>query len=75
MRIVSLGRAEVQDIATDHDRLYIVISGKFFDHNDTATPPRGCVTDKIISLGYQREYVIRFKHVRFVPDGWLHSLR
>ncbi len=46
MRAVSPGRAAVQDMDTDHVRLYVAIAEKFLDRADIVALPSGCVADK-----------------------------
>ncbi len=46
MRAVSPGRAAVQDIDTDHGRLYVAMAEKFLDRADILAPSSGCVADK-----------------------------
>ncbi len=46
MRAVSPGRAAVQDMDTDHARLYVAMAEKFLDRADIVAPSSGCVSDK-----------------------------
>ena len=46
MRAVSPGRAAVQDMDTDHGRLYVAMAEKFLDRADTVAPSKGCVIEK-----------------------------
>ncbi len=46
MRAVSPGRAAVQDMDTDHGRLYVAMAEKFLDRTDIVAPSSGCVADK-----------------------------
>ncbi len=46
MRAVSAGRAAVQDIDTDHGRLYVAMAEKFLDRADIVALSSGCVADK-----------------------------
>ena len=46
MRAVSPGRAAVQDMDTDHGRLYVAMAQKLLDRADIVAPSGGCVADK-----------------------------
>ncbi len=46
MRAVLPGRAAVQDMDTDHGRLYVAMAEKFLDRADIVAPSSGCVADK-----------------------------
>ena len=46
MWAVSPGRAAVQDMDTDHGRLYVAMAEKFLDRADIVAPSSGCVADK-----------------------------
>ncbi len=46
MRAVSHGRAAVQDMDTDHGRLYVATAEKLLGHADIVAPSSGFVADK-----------------------------
>ena len=46
MRAVSPARAAVQDMNTDHGRLYVAMAEKFLDRADIVAPTSGSVADK-----------------------------
>ena len=46
MRAVSPGRAAIQDITTDHGRLYVAMAEKVLDRADIVAPSSGSVADK-----------------------------
>ena len=46
MRAVSPGRAAVQDVDSDHGRLYVAMAEKFLDREEIVAPSSECVADK-----------------------------
>ncbi len=46
MRAVSPAPTAVQDMDTDHGRLYVAMAKNFQDRADIIAPSSGCVTDK-----------------------------